>query len=99
MRITRRQFIRATGTAGLTLAASPTLSLESAASPIDRQERVRRFNPIVTDFNPLSPLTVGNGELGIYRRHDRPADIRFAFRKGVPAVHGVALGLAHDTVA
>ena len=63
MRITRRQFIRATGTAGLTLAASPTLSLESAASPIDRQERVRRFNPIVTDFNPLSPLTVGNGEL------------------------------------
>ncbi len=63
MRITRRQFIRATGTAGLTLAASPALSLESAASPIDRQERVRRFNPIVTDFNPLSPLTVGNGEL------------------------------------
>jgi hypothetical protein len=60
VRITRRQFIRAAGTAGLTLAASPILSLESAASPIDRQELVRRFNPIVTDFNPLSPLTTSS---------------------------------------
>jgi hypothetical protein len=33
-----------------------------AYSPIDRQALVTRHNPVLTAIDPLSPLTVGNGE-------------------------------------
>jgi protein-glucosylgalactosylhydroxylysine glucosidase len=33
-----------------------------ANSPIDRQDLVQRHNPILTAIDPMSPLSVGNGE-------------------------------------
>jgi len=36
--------------------------LASLAKPIDRREAVSRHNPELHDFNPRSPLSVGNGE-------------------------------------
>ena len=62
MRFTRRNFIKAAGATGLTLAAAPTLALGSSTGRIDRQAWVRRHNPAVKQFDPFSALTVGNGE-------------------------------------
>ncbi len=62
MRLTRRKFIQTSSLAGLTLAATPSLTLGKSFSRIDRQAVVRRHNSNVTKFDPLSALTVGNGE-------------------------------------
>jgi hypothetical protein len=62
MRFTRRNFIKAAGATGLTLAAAPTPALGNLFGGIDRRALVRRHNPVVTAFDPFSALTVGNGE-------------------------------------
>ena len=62
MRFNRRNFIKATGAAGLTLSAAPVFGLGNSSRGIDRQALVRRHNPVVTQFDPFSALTVGNGE-------------------------------------
>jgi protein-glucosylgalactosylhydroxylysine glucosidase len=60
MRFTRRDFIETAGATGLALAAAPTIAL--GRSRINRQALVQRHNPVVTQFDPFSALTVGNGE-------------------------------------
>lgn len=60
MRVSRRHFIKAAGATGLALAAAPAPVL--GRSRINRQVLVRRHNPAVTQFDPYSALTVGNGE-------------------------------------
>src|SRR5262245_41036105 len=63
MPISRRRFLRATGVAGLALAAAPSLSFGTSSSHrIDRRAVVRRHNPVVTQFDPYASLSVGNGE-------------------------------------
>ena len=62
MRFTRRNFIKVAGAAGLTLSTAPVFSLGNSPRGIDRQALVRRHNPVVTQFDPFSALTVGNGE-------------------------------------
>jgi hypothetical protein len=62
MHFTRRQFLKATGAAGLTLATSSTFAFGNSASRIDRRTLVQRHNPTVTKLDPFSALTVGNGE-------------------------------------
>src|SRR5262249_31437012 len=52
-KVTRRAWLA--GTSG-SLLAIPT------ASTIDRRGLVRRHNPVLRDFDPRSPLSVGNGE-------------------------------------
>jgi len=62
MRFTRRNFIKAAGATGLTLAAAPTSAFGNLFGGIDRRALVRRHNPVVKTFDPFSALTVGNGE-------------------------------------
>ncbi|CAN5460688.1 hypothetical protein BH10ACI2_BH10ACI2_04550 [soil metagenome] len=60
MTITRREFIgglAATGTLGKTGFGIPPLPPK-----IDRYPLVSRHNPVLRKFEPLSPLSVGNGE-------------------------------------
>jgi hypothetical protein len=62
MHFTRRQFLKATGAAGLTLVANPTFAFGNSANPIDRRALVQRHNPVVTKLDPFSALSLGNGE-------------------------------------
>jgi hypothetical protein len=62
MRFTRRNFIKAAGVTGLTLAATPASILGNPFGGIDRRALVRRHNPTSGKFDPFSALTVGNGE-------------------------------------
>src|SRR6476659_1572317 len=57
-RITRREFI---GSAIVTGALMKTEFGESE-KPIDRYALVSRHDPVLRKFEPLSPLSVGNGE-------------------------------------
>jgi len=45
--------------AGASVAAPPAFS---ATAAVDRRALVRRHNPVLTDADPLCPLSVGNGE-------------------------------------
>ena len=45
------------------LAMAAAVPCFSAAQSIDRRALVRRHNPVLTSFDPRSPLSVGNGEL------------------------------------
>ena len=56
---TRRRFLKGIGSAGIV--AAPVVG--SAARPINRERLVRRHNPVMTAVDPLSPLSVGNGEI------------------------------------
>ncbi|MGA9778966.1 MAG: twin-arginine translocation signal domain-containing protein [Limisphaerales bacterium] len=62
MRINRRQFLQTTGAAGLVLAAAPLPAFEDVSGRIDRRALVHRHHPAVTQFDPFSALSVGNGE-------------------------------------
>jgi len=42
--------------------SSLALRAADAQAPIDRHALVTRHNPVITKFDPLSPLSVGNGE-------------------------------------
>ena len=42
--------------------ASTTAPTATPNSPIDRQDLVQRHNPILKAIDPMSPLSVGNGE-------------------------------------
>ena len=44
------------------LAAMPASLAAQPSSPIDRRDVVSRHNPTLRSFQPLSPLSVGNGE-------------------------------------
>src|SRR3982750_3269222 len=57
-KITRREFI---GSVALTGALIKT-GFGQPETPIDRYALVSRHNPVLRKFEPLSPLTVGNGE-------------------------------------
>jgi len=61
-RLERRLFLKGALGVGGTLAAGGTSF--AAGEPIDRKALVRRHNPFSTSFERLSPLSVGNGELG-----------------------------------
>ena len=54
-RATRRDFLLLAGT-------SLAVPAAAAADPIDRRSLVRRHNPTLTQLDPRSPLSVGNGE-------------------------------------
>ena len=62
MRLNRRHFLQTTGATGLLLAAAPTLALKNFPPRIDRRALIRRHNPVFTQFDPFSALSVGNGE-------------------------------------
>ena len=62
MRTNRREFLQTTGAAGLLLAAHPLSAFGGLSGRIDRRLLVRRHNPSVTQFDPFSALSVGNGE-------------------------------------
>ena len=75
MTLSRRRFLGiAAGAAALTGARrAPAESLQSgeqgpklnrvrSATPIDRKALVSRHNPALQNFDPLSPLSIGNGE-------------------------------------
>jgi len=68
--LSRRDFIKNLAVSGALLqteARSQPLSTGSQAKAtagfIDRKDLVRRHNPIIRKLDPLSPLSVGNGEL------------------------------------
>jgi hypothetical protein len=46
----------------LFLGAVPAALCAQPASPIDRRALVQRHNPVLHDFDPRAPLSVGNGE-------------------------------------
>ena len=58
-KITRREFISGLAAAG---AFAELGQGQAKASKIDRYTLVSRHNPIIRRFDPLSPLSVGNGE-------------------------------------
>jgi hypothetical protein len=62
MRINRRQFLQTAGAAGLTLAAAPLPAFPSVPVRVDRSALLRRHHPVVTQFDPFSALSIGNGE-------------------------------------
>ncbi|HEV2437496.1 MAG TPA: twin-arginine translocation signal domain-containing protein [Verrucomicrobiae bacterium] len=62
MRINRRQFLQTASAGGLMLATAPLPAFGDLTSRIDRRALVRRHNPLVTQFDPFSALSVGNGE-------------------------------------
>jgi hypothetical protein len=62
MRTNRREFLQTTSAAGLLLAASPLSAWGGLSHRIDRRGLVRRHNPRITQFDPFSVLSVGNGE-------------------------------------
>ncbi|MEQ1641947.1 MAG: glycoside hydrolase family 65 [Pyrinomonadaceae bacterium] len=59
-KVTRREFIG--GVAGAGLLAKTEFSSELPPARIDRYELVSRHNPVIRKLDPLSPLSVGNGE-------------------------------------
>ncbi|HUA38990.1 MAG TPA: twin-arginine translocation signal domain-containing protein [Candidatus Sulfopaludibacter sp.] len=62
MRLNRRQFLQTAGATGLLLAATQLPTFGGLSRRIDRRALVRRHNPIVSEFDPFSALSVGNGE-------------------------------------
>ena len=62
--ISRRNFLKALSVGGGVLGTSlPKYSVAGqSTTPIDRATLVSRHNPILRQLDPLSPLTVGNGE-------------------------------------
>ena len=58
--ISRRSFLKGLSVAGGVLGTG--VSRVSAASSIDRAALVSRHNPVLRKLDPLSPLTLGNGE-------------------------------------
>ena len=60
MKVTRREFIVGIGATGAL--AKTSLSDSAPSSKIDRYALVSRHNPVLRKFEPLSPLSVGNGE-------------------------------------
>ena len=58
--ISRRSFLKTLTAAGGLLGVSN--SAAAASSAIDRAALVTRHNPVLRQLDPLSPLTVGNGE-------------------------------------
>ncbi len=61
MPASRRDFVRF-GTALPSLAAASPAASAASGEPIDRRAVVARHSPVLTDFSPRSPLSVGNGE-------------------------------------
>ena len=62
MRIDRRQFLRTASAASVLLATAPLPAFGSVSGRIDRRALVQRHNPSVTQFDPFSALSIGNGE-------------------------------------
>lgn len=64
--VSRRKFLRTLAGAGAfcvpTLAAAGSYPFASRNEPIDREGLVRRHDPRLRAIDPLSPLSVGNGE-------------------------------------
>ncbi len=60
-RLERRTFLK--GALGLGGSVAAGGSSFAAGDRIDRKALLRRHNPVVTSFDRLSPLSVGNGEL------------------------------------
>jgi len=58
--LSRRSLLRAIPAMA---APGPAAQPASAEESIDRRELVARHNPVVKAFDPLAPLSVGNGEL------------------------------------
>jgi hypothetical protein len=58
--ISRRRFLKTLTAAGGMLGVSNSFAAES--SSIDRAALVSRHNPVLQQLDPLSALTVGNGE-------------------------------------
>ena len=61
MKQSRRNFLRTLAASGGMLQIR-TSTRSTAAAPIDRAALVQRHNPALRQFDPLSPLSVGNGE-------------------------------------
>src|SRR5262245_58422496 len=62
-KISRRTFIGAVAATGaLTKIGFGQTVKKSSASKIDRFALVTRYNPVLQKIDPLSPLSVGNGE-------------------------------------
>jgi hypothetical protein len=57
MKIQRREFLKS-----LAVSASLIQTGQRTAGRIDRAILVKRHNPILRDLNPLSPLSIGNGD-------------------------------------
>jgi hypothetical protein len=73
---TRRRFL-ATPLAGL---AARALGQDS----LDRQRLVRRHNPLLTEIDPRSPLSVGNGEFAFTADITGLQTFPEAFEQGIP---------------
>ena len=61
-KITRRTFIGAVAATGALTKLGAGQKKPAASAPIDRFALVSRHNPVIRKFDPLSPLSVGNGE-------------------------------------
>src|SRR5215471_8444911 len=67
MKQSRRDFLQTLAASGgllhIKTSARPiSLSLAPPFAPMDRAALVRRHSPVLRQFDPLSPLSVGNGE-------------------------------------
>ena len=68
MSLSRRRFLElglgaAVATSGARVPGNPARSYKRSASALDRKTLVRRHNPLLLKLDPLSPLSIGNGEL------------------------------------
>ena len=60
--ISRRKFLKAIVGSGAVLAGGVSKGSDLKPGSIDREALVSRHNPVLRQLDPLSPLTVGNGE-------------------------------------
>src|SRR5215207_6009544 len=61
-KISRRTFIGVVAATGIAAKAGFGQKTAKAGGKIDRLQLVTRHNPVLTKIEPLSPLSVGNGE-------------------------------------
>jgi hypothetical protein len=61
-RVSRRTFLGGLATVSVGTAAQRRPAPARRPTSIDRQALVRRHNPLLTQLDPLAPLSVGNGE-------------------------------------
>jgi protein-glucosylgalactosylhydroxylysine glucosidase len=60
--ISRRTFLGGLAAAGALSQSDEAQTRRQGAARIDRRALVRRHNPLIRAFDPLAPLSVGNGE-------------------------------------
>ena len=95
--ISRRRFLTAIVGSGAVIRSGVASDLKRES--IDREALVRRHNPVLRQLDPLSPISLGNGEFAFYCRCHRTANAAAILRECNAALHDVVMGMAHNAAA